>query len=252
VKKVRSDAACALRQPRVFELASQHMRWFSGLFSLIMSGAALLPGATIEGIVTDASGRPLENVRIDHVGKMVVVVATDLAIKPSRDEIRTDAEGHFRVTTSTPAFVVRKPAYESERIRVSGDAQLNIVLRSITSTSRCKLSRPPIFKTKAVNDVDYAATWYYIKTKSGKQGIISGSGPTYSWGAPHDPDVWTSLEYSEFMHESGVIDASGHSADGKYWRIKSIFGSAAQYFNQTRANAEQLDCVMDRVSINVR
>jgi hypothetical protein len=41
-------------------------------------------------------------------------------------------------------------------------------------------------------------------------------------------------------------------ADGKYWRIKSIFGSAAQYFNQTRETVEQLDCVMDRVSINLR
>ena len=50
--------------------------------------AALLSGATIEGTVKDASGRNLENARIDHVGKMVVVAAMDLAIKPSADEIR--------------------------------------------------------------------------------------------------------------------------------------------------------------------
>jgi hypothetical protein len=233
---------------------SQDMRWLSRLriLPVIMFAAALLPGATIEGIVTDASGRPLENARIDHVGKMVVVVATDLAIKPSPDEIRTDDEGHFRVTTSTSAFVVRNPGYESERIRVRGDAQLSIVLRPITSTSRCKLSRPPAFKTKAAKDVDYTATWYYIETKGGRQGIISGAGSTYSLGAPSDSSVQTSVEYSEFMHETGVIDASGHSADGKYWRSKSIFGSAAQYFNQTRENAEQLDCVMDRVSLNLR
>jgi hypothetical protein len=222
------------------------------LLPLVVAGAALLPGATIEGIVKDASGRPLENARIDHVGKMVVVAATDLAIKPSADEIRTDAEGHFRVITSTPAFVVRKPGYESERIRVNGDQKLDVVLRPISSTSRCRLSPPPAFKTKAANDVDYSATWYYIPTKTGEQGIISGSGPTYSWGAPSDRDVWTSVEYSEFMYESGVVDATGHSADGKYWRIKSIFGSAAQYYNQTRETAEQLDCVMDRVSINLR
>ena len=96
---------------------------------VIMFAAALLSGATIEGIVKDASGRPLENARIDHVGKMVVVAATDLAIKPSPEEIRTDAEGHFRVTTNTPAFVVRKPGYESERIRVNGDQKLDVVLR---------------------------------------------------------------------------------------------------------------------------
>ena len=218
---------------------------------VIMFAAALLSGATIEGIVKDASGRPLENARIDHVGKMVVVAATDLAIKPSPEEIRTDADGYFRVTTNTPAFVVRKPGYESERIRVNGDQKLDVVLRPISSTSRCRLSPPPAFKTKAANDVDYSATWYYIQTKTGEQGIISGSGPTYSWGAPSDRDVSTSVEYSEFMYESGVIDAAG-PADGKYWRIKSIFGSAAQYYNQTRETAEQLDCVMDRVSINLR
>lgn len=193
------------------EIASQNMRWLPpGLLPLVVAGAALLPGATIEGIVKDASGRPLENARIDHKGKMVVVAATDLAIKPSADEIRTDAQGHFRVTTSTPAFVVRKPGYESERIRVNGDQKLDIVLRPISSTSRCKLSPLPAFKTKAANDVDYAATWYYIQTKTGEQGIISGSGPTYSWGAPSDRDVWTFVEYSEFMYASGVIDAAGH------------------------------------------
>jgi hypothetical protein len=54
------------------------------------------------------------------------------------------------------------------------------------------------------------------------------------------------------MYDSGVVDASGQSADGKYWRTKSIFGLAAQYFSQTRETAEQLDCVMDRVPINLR
>ena len=229
-------------------IASQHMKALAGLLPLIMC-PALLSGATIEGIVKDPDGRPLENARVDHVGRMVVVVSTDLALKPSADETRTNGEGHFRVTTATPAFVVRKPGYESQRIRVSGDAQLEIVLRPVTTTSRCKLSPPPTFKTKGTSDVDYVATWYYIQTKAGKQGIISGSGPSYSWGAPSDGDVSTSVEYSEFMYESGVIDAAGHSADGKYWRIKSIFGSAAHYFNQTRETAEKLDCVMDRVSI---
>jgi hypothetical protein len=217
-----------------------------------MFASTQLVGANVEGTVIDASGRPLENARIDHLGKMVVVVATDLPINPSPDEVRTDGEGRFRVTTSAPAFVVRKPGYESERIRVSGDAQLSIILRPLTSASRGKLSPPPAFKTEAANDVDYAATWYYIETKFGRQGIVSGSGPTYSFGAPRDRDVWTSAEYSEFMYESGVIDADGHSADGKYWRIKSIFGSAAQYFNQNHDTAEQLDCVMDRISINLR
>ena len=220
--------------------------------AILLAVVRPVAGATIEGTVTDASGKPLENARIDHIGKRVIVVSTDLAIKPSPDEIRTDSEGRFRVTTDVPAFVVRKPGYESERVRVNGDAQVKITLQRITSTSRCKLSVPPHFKTKQANDVDYTATWYYIDTKTGPQGIISGSGPTYSWGAPSDKDVWKSADYSEFMYDSGVVDASGHSADGKYWRLRSIFGAAAQYYNQTRENAELLDCVMDRVPVKLR
>jgi hypothetical protein len=110
---------------------------------------------------------------------------------------------------------------------------------------------PPAFETKDANDIDYTATWFYIQTKEGPQGIISGSGPMYSWGAPSDDQVWTSLEYTEFMYENGVVDASGHSANGKYWRSRSIFGAAAQYYNQTRETAEQLDCVMDRVPMKI-
>jgi hypothetical protein len=54
------------------------------------------------------------------------------------------------------------------------------------------------------------------------------------------------------MYENGVIDACGHSADGKYWRSRSTFGASAQYYNQTRETAEQLDCVMDRVPMPLR
>jgi hypothetical protein len=60
-------------------------------------------------------------------------------VKPSPDEVRTDAEGNFRVLTDVPAVVIRKPGYQSQRVRVSGDSQLKITLRRIESTSRCKL-----------------------------------------------------------------------------------------------------------------
>ena len=225
---------------------------------MLFAGAILLTAAptasvtTITGIVKDATGKPIENARIDHIGQRVVVASTSLAVKPSPDEIRTDSEGKFRVVTDVPAIVIRIPGYESQRVRIAGDGQLEITLQRIRSTSRCKLSAPPAFKTKDANDVDYTAKWFYIETKDGPQGIISGSGPMYSWGAPDDRQVWTSVEYAEIMLDNGVVDASGHTADGKYWRSRGIFGAAAQYYNQTRDNAEQLDCVMDRVPIKVQ
>ena len=221
------------------------------LFALTANVQTVL-GATIEGSVTDALGKPLENSRIDHVGKGPVVNTGDPTVKPAPGEVRTDSAGHFKVSTDVPAFVVRKAGYESQRVRVSGDAHLKIELQRIKTTSRCELSSPPTFKTKESNDIDYVATWFYIKTKDGPRGIISGTGPMYSWGAPSDSDVWNSFEYSEFSYDSGVIDAAGHSEDGEYWRFRGIFGTAAHYTKQTRENARQLDCVMDRVPIQTR
>jgi hypothetical protein len=147
--------------------------WLVAIATLLAS-APTATAATIAGTVTDVSGKPLENARIDHVGKMVVVAATHLSIKPSPDEIRTDAAGHFRVLTDAPAIVVRMPGYESQRLRVTGDAQVLVTLQRFRSTSQCKLSAPPAFKMKEANDIDYTATWFYIKTKDGPQGIISG------------------------------------------------------------------------------
>jgi hypothetical protein len=219
--------------------------------TMLIAAQSSALGATIAGIVRDAAGKPLEDVRIDHTGKLVVVVPVDGAVKPSPDDVRTDSEGHFHVVTNVPAIVIRKPGYESQRVQITGDADLQITLMRTRSTSRCKLAVQPAFKTKDANDVDYTATWFYIETKQGPQGIISGSGPTYSFGAPNERQVWSSVEYSEFMRDNGVVDATGHSADGKYWRSLSIFGEAAQYFNQTRETAEQLDCVMDHVPIKL-
>jgi hypothetical protein len=53
------------------------------------------------------------------------------------------------------------------------------------------------------------------------------------------------------MYVSGMVDAAGRSSDGKYWRSRTTLGTAAQYYNQSRETAEQLDCVMDRIPIKV-
>lgn len=224
------------------------LKWLALI--VMMSGSSAF-GVTIAGTVTDTPGNPLENARVDHTGAKVIVAATRLSVEPSPNEVRTDSDGHFRVVTNAPMVVIRKPGFESQRVRVTGDLDMHITLHAIRSTSRCTLPAPPVFKTKKANDIDYTANWYYVKTRTGSQGIISGSGPSYSWGAPMDSDVWTSTEYEEIMYASGIVDASGRSANGKYWRSKSIFGSAAQYFGQTREIAEQLNCVMDHVEIKV-
>jgi hypothetical protein len=202
--------------------------------------------AILSGTVTDSSGKPIKDARIDHTGRMVVVPPTGSAVEPSPDEAHTDAEGRFRAATFKSAVVIRKPGYISQRLLITGDAQVQITLKRIEPESKCKHSPPLDVKKKKANDIDYTATWSSVETKDGPQGIISGSGAMYSFGAPSDAHVWTSLEYAEVMYESGMIDASGHSADGKYWRSRSVFGAAAQYYNVNRETADQLDCVMER------
>lgn len=192
------------------------------------------------------SGNPVENARIDHMDRMVVV---SLLVDPFPNEVRTDAHGQFRVTTSAPAIVVRKPGYVSARVSINHGAQEEIVLQRFTSYARCKQSASPKVKTKKTGDVDFTATWFYIQTKNGPKGILNGSGPSYSSGAPDSQAVWNSKEYAEVMYENGVIDASGHTSDGKYWRSRSRFGAVAQYYNVNRETADLFDCVMDVVTL---
>jgi hypothetical protein len=202
--------------------------------------------AVISGSVTDASGKPIKDVRIDHIGRVVVVPRPDMKVPPSPDEIRTDADGHFRATTDGAAIVIRKAGYISRRLLITGDAQVEISLQPINERSRCKQSSSLDVKRKNASDADYTATWYYIETKDGPQGVLSGSGPMYSWGAPSYSYVRDSIAYAEAMYESGMIDAWGQSKDGKYWRSRSVFGAAARYDGVNRETADLLDCVMER------
>ena len=202
--------------------------------------------AEISGIVTDVAGKPIKDARVDHTGKQVVVPPSSFGLAPSPDETRTDSDGHFRVVTAVPAIVIRKPGYTSQRVVITENTTVRITLRDVDTKPRCKQSAPPEVKTQKANDADYIATWYYVQTKEGRKGIIAGTGPFYSAGAPSDSNVWMSSDYAEVMYDDGIIDASGHSSDGKYWRSRSYFQAASQYYNVDQETAELRDCVMDR------
>lgn len=231
---------------------ARHLLLLGLSLTLPSAGAPPVPAAVVSGIVTDAAGQPLEGVRVDHLGRMVVIAPLDPSGSNDPGVIRTRADGRFRLVTFKSAVVVRKPGYESQRIRLSGDAELRITLQPIQSATRCRLPAAPAFESTPANDIDYTATWYFIRTKQGRQGVISGQGANYSFGAPSDNQVWTSLDYGEIMHLSGVIDAWGRSADGKYWRRRTAFGAGLQYYGQDRDTAEKLDCVLEHVAANPR
>ena len=218
---------------------------FAAITTVLLQGAT---GATVSGIVVDASGKPIEGARIDHTGQLVVVGSPD---GQSAGE-RTNADGAFGVATTSRAIVIRKPGYESQRILVTQqDARVQITLRRMKPFPECKLKIPRI-KTRKFSGVDYAGTWTYADTKNGRKAFITGHGATYTLGAPSDRDVWGSTEYFEVMYENGIVDARGRAADGTYWRSQSILGAAALYYKVDRTAAEILDCIMDRAPLEFR
>ncbi len=195
--------------------------------------------------VVDAAGKPIQGARVDHTGKPGVLTVIPPAVQADDPQPRSGADGRVEVWVGSPAVIVRKPGFESQRIRPRGGTSVRVTLQRITPKPKCNLQIPRI-KTKQANDVDYTATWTYVETKSGRKGIITGRGPSYSWGAPSDSQVWQSVEYSEVMYEDGMIDARGRMPDGTYWRSRTRFGAAAQYYKVGKADAELLDCLMER------
>lgn len=225
-------------------VSMRNLIWLAGL----LAGSST--AAVISGVVVDGTGKAIEGARIDHIGKKVIVVPPEFERAPSADQPRTAAEGSFEVTTTKPFFVIRKPGYTSQRIRVTKDAKLRITLQPIQPFPDCKVKIPPI-KARRSGDVDYVGLFTYIDTKNGPKGIMAGGGATYTLGAPSDADVWTSLEYFEVMYQNGVVDARGRAADGTYWRSQSIIFKGAQYDQIDRDTAEILNCIMDRAPLQL-
>ena len=79
------------------------------ILSVAMALACLpiASGATLTGIVTDGSGKPLEDARIEHIGKMVVVYPTALAleIRQGKDAFRRFLLSIFRHERRAPSTV---------------------------------------------------------------------------------------------------------------------------------------------------
>ena len=199
----------------------------------------------LTGVVVDDSGRPVSDASIDHVGQPAALRSLPAPSQPQVERLRSLPDGSFKVTVASPAIVVRKGGYVSQRILVSHDADARVVLHRIEPAPACTLKIPPL-KTRDASDADYTATWTYVETRDGPKGIISGHGPLYSIGAPSDTDVWNSLEYFEVVYEDGVLDARGRTRNGEHWRLQTALGAAAQYYGMDRATAQVLDCILDR------
>ena len=214
----------------------------------------LLPSrVTIAGVVTDSDGKPLSDVWINHTGGRM-------------ENLKTDSQGRFEITTRAPAIVFRKSGFQSKYWRVSEDHNLTIALagpapraRKCRALSGClglkeflsQFCLPVVrgVNVKQSNDIDYGQRWFTIKTQSGMTGIQHAAGPMWGPGLPFDQDVWSARDYVETSYLDpagyGVLDARGKSPDGKSWRVLGRVFETASYRDVSERDAALLDRVLD-------
>lgn len=224
----------------------------------------LLPESrTITGVVVDQNGTPVKDAEIGHT--------------PTRpipgDSPNTDAQGRFRVTTNAPLIVIRKPGFSSACLRAQDQTSTEpqrLVLKPARRTlpicsptgkyeslegwsaSFRFAPNPKVKAGKQGRDVDYGIRAYVVKTPKGKVRIAHGSGPMWSFGTPHDSDVWKSTTFEEVSFDVlgfRVLDSKGEWSDGTRWRTIGKFGETASYSKVDKETAEILDQFMDGVCI---
>ena len=117
---------------------------------LLACGVALIALSTsyaadflVTGSVLDSSGRPITDAIVAHVGRPEVLRTVRPPGEPQVEQLRSDKDGRFKVTVASPAIVIRKPGFVSERVMVPGDRDVRIVLRGIGPAAKCAVEVPP-------------------------------------------------------------------------------------------------------------
>jgi hypothetical protein len=208
----------------------------------------------IQGVVIDSEGRPVAGARINHSN--------------DRLEHKTDSEGRFELDTRAPALVVRKAGFRSRFLMTLDAAEPRLTLQKLREDQLFPPCANPaayrgiegwgasflfprtkrVIGGRQVQDADYGARSYYVRTNAGPKGIMHGSGPSWSFGIPSDRDVWRSVKYDEVVYNfegMAIVDARGQFSDGGRWRYLGKFGESASYSGIDDATAKILDRFLD-------
>ncbi len=210
------------------------MRLFLQLVLLIGTSlpAQKAPVVSITGTVVDSNGKAVSGARIAHIADLYA-------------SVEADASGRFSVQTNRPAIVIRKPGYVSRFFRTDRALPAQVTLDAATPRPVCEPVRIPGMKESSQRDIDYTTVFETIETPDGPRSIRHGNGPLWSSGQPFYELVWSSVEYTEVMYASWIVDARGKTAGGRYWRYFGRVGESSDYEGVNLATAEIFNRKMD-------
>lgn len=160
----------------------------------------------LSGLVTDADGRSLADVWIQHAS------LKDLSGK-------TDAQGRFDIRTQAPAIVFLKDGFNGSYYRVQHDDTLEIKLEPARPFRTCQSSPdcvslkgwPSRFcfqrvrgvkVTAQVNDIDYGQRLFVVQRPAGKCVIQHAAGGMWGSWLPFDEDVWSLFPRASMIKEN--------------------------------------------------
>jgi hypothetical protein len=224
------------------------------LFCVANAPRTLAQVITIEGHVKTSQGEPINDVRIDRLGK-------------------TDESGHFKIAADFLRYWdtlwIDKKGFVPQLVSIKPTPSvLNITLEPEKDTSaatipRCvdgkvrgsrvvgkylRLTVPKKLKFKTGVDTDYV--YYHIGyAKNGKTGWLRGGwGPMYGDAYPPGQTLLALDHYSYRRTEVG-IDWRGVTKDGKYWRY---FGAPSFFdiydcLTDSKEAAEMFDKILDGI-----
>ena len=211
-------------------------------------------------IVVDPDGNPIPGAWVDYTGD-----------HPQRLP-ETNTEGRYSFTTQSPAIVVRKAGYWSERLLTGSmpDGETRVVLKKLPAERIMPLCRDlpknqetigisgweSVFRFRKVRgimpsrqgrDVDFGIRTYR-RPGAKDQAVIHGSGPMWSLGSPNPRNLEPSVAFEEASFKLAgrlIIDARGRLAGGTRWRTLAKFGETASYEKANSEDATLFDRFLD-------
>jgi hypothetical protein len=223
--------------------------------ALLLCTAPLLSQTRhIGGIVLDSDGNPVSGAQIGHTGN-------------GFQAPHTDSSGRFELETKAAAFVIRKAGFRSERVPTQDATGIHITLHRLQRPAfpACPDAKsrervyplaaafqfpkiPGIKSSRPSRDVDYVSRRYYVETKSGREAVLYGHGPSWTLGVPENTQVWQSVYYDEVAYDFAgfpIVDARGQLSNGNRWRYVGMVGESASHSGVDEEGAKTLDKLID-------